>query len=120
MVSISYARLFLRSLWWEAERQGVSLACVLRQVAEARLEETATGQILIGTSGNGASASFAPPGGTTLTTQALAELCSLLLDLYDDVVAELDNDPADADVYAAMLSRLVRVTRTVVNFGGIA
>jgi len=118
-ITTAYARIFLRSLCWQREATGTPLIELLRCTAQARLDDTATGQTITGSSANGASVSFATPGGRALTPTDLVELCSHLLDLYDAAVVALGEEASDADLCAWMLDRITDNRRTVADFSGV-
>jgi hypothetical protein len=119
VVSVPYARLFFRALCWQRESVGTTLCEILRTTASAKLEDTSDGQIITGSSSNGASVTFAPPGGRALSPTDLVELCSNLLDLYDAAVADLGDEATDAEISAWILDRLVENRRTVTSFVGL-
>ena len=119
--SVSYARLLLQTIKWDAEDAGCRLYDQLKAVARARITATSGGKVLISTSVNGKTATFSiPPSGTGFGPGDLAEASSRLLDLYDEAIANLDADgnstPNDAQIFAEMKAILVPVRSTTNNF----
>jgi hypothetical protein len=101
--SSAFVRLFIRGLAWDADAQNRSLQEVLEAAAKARLTETSKGKVLIGTAANGASVNYALPPTDGLTAQDVAEVCSLLLDKIDAIVAA-NPGYGDEQIKAALLA----------------
>lgn len=115
-------RLFLRNLFWDVEETGDSLANVLKAAAKARFEATATGKVLVSTSGNGHASSFSIPD--EFTAIDAAEMVSELLDRYDEARSKLVNDddidsPTDTQIKDEMMEKLVAVRGFEYDFDGI-
>ena len=94
-VPTDFKRLYLRSVYWEAQRLGISLLESLQIAAQARYTETASGKFLTGTSANGKSASFSLGSGSASPDQ-IAGLSSEMLDRYDEAVRFVTERGQDA------------------------
>src|SRR5690348_8363520 len=107
-VSTDYKRLFVQALKWDSEDQSIEFFAALKSAARARYSETSAGRLLIGTSGNNKSVTFAIPQGAELTPTIIAELIGELLRNYDEAKAALvaagTATPTDAEIYAELLA----------------
>lgn len=119
-VTTEFKRNLLRGLAWDAEDRALTLEAVLKEACRARVEETRTGKVLIGVSGNGANAQFAlPQAASRLSPAEIDGACEQLYSLYETAIAELDTDevasPSDAQIKSRMLSLLVRRNEAVTD-----
>jgi hypothetical protein len=109
--STEFKRLLLKGLRWDAQKAGIRLREALKAACQARLEETKTGLALIGTSGNGASMTFALPQLASAIGQeaiifAVSQLDDLLTDSEADLITAGNAAPNDDAILAEMLFRL--------------
>ena len=114
--TVSYKRLFLRSVDRDRLSSGLSLQAALLALSDARFADTKDGRQIIGTATNGHSVEFSDPTRGVLTPVGLAELVSDLIDRYDSAVVELGGTPTDAQIAACMLERITRVTSYLSRF----
>jgi hypothetical protein len=101
----AFVRLLVRGIAWDAGESGVPFADALRTAARARLTDTSRGKVLVGTTSGGTAVTYALPPLGTLTSEDLAEACSILLDRCDAIRA---GQPAVTDeaLVATLLSQL--------------
>jgi hypothetical protein len=90
----------LRSTYSKATSEGITLLAALEALMAARINENATGKILVGTAGNGHSVTFAPLA--HLTPVEMIEGAVQLLRLYETAAAYLGGTPTEAQIYAEM------------------
>lgn len=103
-IPYDYLSLFLRHVGWEAERRKISVRALLKELAQGRIEATATGLSILGVASDGASTSYALPSPTTglvLTPESLAGMLGRIWDQVDEAVA-LDAAITDAELLAAV------------------
>lgn len=106
-VSSDYVSLFLRHVQWQAEDRGLTVAQVLKEMAQARISSTAEGLSLIGTATDGSSVNYAmpaPSAGMTLNPETLALMIGRLLDWVDEITAETPG-ATDAQILAGLRTR---------------
>lgn len=116
-VSTEFKRLFLRGIKWDADEAALTLFAGLKAAARARLTNTKTGKVLIGSTGNGHSVEYAlPMAGRDVTPRDAAELCEEMLSLFDTAKTNLGGTPTDDQVFAEMLGLLAPVTETYADF----
>jgi hypothetical protein len=101
----------LQGIQWDSQEAGVPLCDGLKSACRARLKQTSTGDVLIGTLSNGKSAQFAiPEPGRGCSPQEIAEEISRLYDLHAVAKAALiaggTADPSDELIAAEMKFRL--------------
>lgn len=114
-VPTEYKRIFLRELKWSAEENGKSLFDSIKAAARGRVQETASGQVIISTAANGQQTEFSVPSsgsitGLNITPIDIASLCEELITRYESAVAatgaETDGT-GDAAILAEMLAMLI-------------
>lgn len=120
MLPTDYKRLFLRGLKWDAEDQDKALIDMLKVVARGQLKRVDGGQVVISTSGNGRSTTFATPQGE-ITPVAFTSLLEELLRRYDEAKTYLIDEediaePTDDQIFDEMLDKLEPVTSASMDF----
>lgn len=114
-----YKRLFLRNLKWDSEDNGAELLDTLKTASRARLSETKTGKVLVGTAVNGKTASYQIPPGS-ITPENITLLCAEMLDRYDEakgfLIARGTTSPTSTEIYDEMLLLLQPVYETTADF----
>jgi hypothetical protein len=116
--SSGFTRLFIRGLAWDAEEKGVSFCEALKCAARAKLTDTAKGKVLSGTTAGGSSVTFSLPPLNGLSAVDIAEVCSLLLDRVDSILAKVPG-ASDAELQTALLASVVPVRSIPLNFTGL-
>lgn len=103
-----FKRNLLRGIFWDGEEAtpALDLQAALKAACRARYADTSEGLALVGTSGNGASITFALPN-SNYSQAVISSAVSQLYDLFDEATAELVADgtatPTDEQVLARML-----------------
>lgn len=121
MVATDFKRLFLRGIRWDATDAGISLADGLKLSARSQLTRTSTGLYLIGTAGNGHTASFSVPVGLRDSSpQEIAGMIEEFITRYDAAVAALaaagNASPSDDQILTEMLALMTAVTEVYSDF----
>ena len=81
---------------------GLSLSDALTLAIKDQYQTLKTGQIIVGTSGNGASVQFDSPGAGKLSPQATLAVLGRLKRLYTAATTALGGTPTDAQIIAQM------------------
>lgn len=103
-IPYDYLSLFLRHVAWEAEKRGVKVRAILKELAQGRIEATQSGLAIIGVAADGASTSYAipaPSAGLVLSPESLAGMMGMIWDQVDEAVAA-DAEITDAELIAAV------------------
>lgn len=113
-LTTAYKRAYLRQVHREVETSGEStLANALDAAAAAAISGNRTGRVIIGSSTQGQSVSFALPSLRDATPGEIVELGDELLSLYtvsrQSLVDGGVTSPTDDQILAEMLDRLVPV-----------
>lgn len=117
--SANFRRVFLRSLAWDAEDNGIALHDGLKAAARASIADTGTGKVLVGATANGTAVSYqVPANGVHLSPVEIAETVEGFLTGYETAVAGLGESPTDTDILAAMLAAIVAVRSVSPDFSG--
>lgn len=111
----NFKRLFIRSLLWDSERTGNSLWENIKTAAISKVEATADGSVLVGTSSKGHSVTLAlPSGGQGFTPAKIASFLEEIVSRYEAakayLIAEGNPTPTDDQIVTEMLSLMVAVT----------
>jgi hypothetical protein len=109
----AYKRLFCRNLLWKAEQYGDSLIETLKALAQARLTESHRGKVLVSSAANGHSDTWQVPD--HFTPMDAADLCSEMLDRYDEAVDALGDDSTDAEIHTEMLEKIGTAPKSIKN-----
>lgn len=120
----AFKRLLLQGIAWDAEDADLTLLDGLKAASRAQLTETKNGTVLIGTAGNGFNATFTlPNNGQGITPTDATELCSELLDRYNDALAALTargiDTPTDSQILVEMLALMKKVKSSYADFSTI-
>ena len=112
-----FKRLCIRGFKWDAEDSGLSLKATLKVACRARLTETATGAVLVGTTANGHSVTLSlPAAGRGVTPHEMAALTEELYSLLERVESALVSagtpSPTDDQILTEMIDRLQAVRST--------
>lgn len=112
-VTTEFKRNLLRGLAWDADDRALTLHNILKEACRARVEESRTGKVLVGVSGNGASVQYAlPQAASRMSPAEIDSACEQLYTIYELSIAELATDgiaaPNDTQIKTRMLSLLVR------------
>jgi hypothetical protein len=123
-VPILYQRVVLRSLMWDAEEQSTTLAAVLKSAARARVRDTQSGKVLIGTAANGKSATYQlPPSAEGMSPADIACMLGDLLDRYDEalrfLVARGVSDANSTQIFDEMYALLIPAHEHSHDFSGL-
>lgn len=122
LVSTPTKRLFLRVVKADAAARNLSLDSVLLEYATAQVKATKGGVVVLSTSTNGQSFTFAPPG-EGLDPEAFTEMVSDLLDRYDTAKATLadggNSTPSLDQIYDSMMAVLFPITEVRTDFSFI-
>lgn len=113
-VSTNFKRLFVRNLLWTAQADSTTLLAILKTLADARIEATQKGKVIISTAGNGHTTSFQIP--SDFSPSDAADLIGELVDRYyearDKLIADGTASPTDTQIHDEMLAKL-RPIRTL-------
>lgn len=105
----------------DAATRVLSLDAVLLEYATAQVKQV-KGGVIISTSTNGQSFTFAPPG-ESIDTESFMEMVSDLLDRFDTAKATLaeagNSSPTLDDIYNSMMAVLVPITEVRTDFSFI-
>lgn len=115
--SSAFVRLFIRGLQWDADESNTTFADALKVAARARLQESAKGKVLTGTTSGGTSVTFALPPIGDLTADDLSDVCATLLDRVDEIKAA-EPDVTDEALVAALLDRFPSIRVIGSDFRG--
>jgi hypothetical protein len=123
-VTTDFKRNLLRGLAWDAEDRALELETVLKEACRARVEETRTGKVLVGVSGNGASATYAlPQSASRISPAEIDGACGQLYSLYEIAIEQLATDgnasPTDDQIRIRMLKLLVSNNEAVTDRSGV-
>jgi hypothetical protein len=117
-VSANWKRLFLDSIYWKAQDEGLTFFAVLKSVAQTKLSSASDGTVLIGSSSNGASVTYQIPAGGPSPSE-MVEVVAELFDLYYRKKQSLGGNPSDAVLVASMHDAIRPVRRFATSFRGI-
>ena len=116
-LSVNWKRLFLRGLKWDAETNSATLDNTLKAAAQAKLLITASGRVLVSTSGNGRTNTFAlPQAGQGASQTDIVEVVEEMFGLYTEARTNLGGSPTDDQVFAEMMLYLVPVQEVENDF----
>jgi hypothetical protein len=93
-VSTNVKRAIVRELFRKAEREGKPIRDILDAYQTARVGEPSTGRVIVSTSANGQSTTFANIGG--ITQDELLDLSEELITRYEAALTALEYDASEA------------------------
>ncbi len=118
MLSAALTRLLLRHIKWQAEAGSITLEAALKAFAQARVAETATGKVLVGTAVGGHSVNYMLQPG--MSPVAVSETISFLLDLYERLTGATPAPADDAARFSAMMAELQPISETYNDFTSLS
>jgi len=115
-------RLFVRTIQWDADDASVTFFTTLKAFARARMSQTKSGLVLVGTEGNGHISTFRIP--KEFSTSDAAALSEEIIRRYEEAIAALAVDglsvAQNSAIAAEILDNMNAVRDDVsVDFSGL-
>lgn len=112
--STSHKRLFVRHLLESAVSGSTTIIALLKSYTTSRINETASGKVIVAHSGNGHTAQYQIP--SNWTPEDAIEMLSDIRDRYEEAVTKLDevddiSSPTDTQIHDEMLEKLPKGAR---------
>jgi len=110
-IPADYVSLFIRNLQWMVTDTPVALQALLKQIAQAKLQNTDEGLALVGTATDGSSVNYAipsPTAGMSLSPETLTLMVGRLWQWVDDCLASTPG-ATDAQIIAYMQTQAAPV-----------